>query len=282
MRVSRWTFLGECLRWKRCCGFGYRSLLARQTRTGTLKLNYPYTLNGAVAVSGLDDEGKILSGVGDRLDLMFGEAMGSRNLEFLSAGTGLLVPSSTDAWGPSLRFGTSVATPLAAGEIALGLEEYPEASANQVLQAVVRTAGIARMHEPRRGGAKQGYGLANPMAILARDPTQYPDESPLFGASSDDPRCSEPGEPDATSMDGCVWALSPTFKEIWPEASTQRWSRENRVKRTDLNGEHGRRWQTCSSSLALRQLRSSCRSRGRGGATGGDVATLCDESSLPA
>ncbi|MFD1203513.1 S8/S53 family peptidase, partial [Leucobacter albus] len=184
-------------------------------------LNVPFALNGAVAVSGLDNEGNILSGGGDRLDPMFGEALGARNLGFLSAGTKLLVPSSADAWGPSLGYGTSLATPLVAGVIALGLEEFPEATANQVLQAMVRTTGTSGEHEPRWGGDKEGYGLANPKALLEADPTQHPDENPLFAASSDDPRCSVPGEPPAASMDECFWAFTPTFEDVWPSGTSE-------------------------------------------------------------
>lgn len=181
------------------------------------ELNYPHKLNGAVAVSGVDRAGDILTGGGSRLDPMFGEAMGSGNLGFLSAGSDMLVPSSTDAWGPSPGFGTSLATPLVAGVIALGMEKYPEATANQVMQAMVRTTGPNGVHEPRWSGDQQGYGLANPTAMLATDPSQYPDENPLFAASSDDPRCSEPGEPAATNMDECRWAHGPTFEEVWPD-----------------------------------------------------------------
>lgn len=191
-----------------------------------IMLSYPYSLNGAVAVSGLDKEGNILSGGGDRLDPMFGEARGSENLGFLSAATGLLVPSSMDAWGPSLGYGTSLATPLVAGVIALGLEKYPEASANQVLQAMVRTTGASGVHEPRWSGAKQGYGLANPMTMLATDPTQYPDENPLFAGSLDDPRCSEPGEPAPPNMNLCLWSIGPTFEEVWPNGTSEAVPRE--------------------------------------------------------
>ncbi|KIP51923.1 hypothetical protein SD72_12375 [Leucobacter komagatae] len=189
--------------------------------TAQTRLNYPYALNGVVAVSGLDNEGNILTGGGDRLDPMFGEARGSRNLGFLSAGTELLVPSSSDAWGPSLGFGTSLATPLVAGVIALGLEEFPEATANQVLQAMVRTTGPNGLHESEWVDRKRGYGLANPMSLLNVDPTKFPDENPLFVTSSDDPRCSVPGEPPAASMDECFWAFSPTFEDVWPSGTSE-------------------------------------------------------------
>ncbi|KIP51921.1 S8/S53 family peptidase [Leucobacter komagatae] len=180
-----------------------------------LNLFFPFALNGVVAVSGLDREGSILSGGGDRLDPLTGEALGSKNLGFLSAGSELLVPSGRDTWGPELGYGTSLATPLVAGVIALGLEKFPEATANQVLQAMVRTTGPNGLHEPEWVDPKRGYGLANPVSLLNVDPTQYRDENPLFVASPDDPRCSEPGEPTPESMETCLWAPGPTSEEVW-------------------------------------------------------------------
>ncbi|GAA1327425.1 S8 family serine peptidase [Nonlabens tegetincola] len=189
--------------------------------TAQTRLNYPYKLNGVVAVSGLDNEGNILSGGGDRLDPMFGEAQGSSNLGFLSAGSELLVPSSAEAWGPSLGYGTSLATPLVAGVIALGLEEFPEATANQVLQAMMRTTGPNGLHEPEWVDRKKGYGLANPMSLLNVDPATYPDENPLFVESADDPRCIQAEEPAPTSMDLCRWSIGPTFEEVWPSGTSE-------------------------------------------------------------
>ncbi|WP_084767188.1 S8 family serine peptidase [Leucobacter komagatae] len=184
---------------------------------------FPFVLNGVVSVSGVDSDGNLLSGGGITAGVD-GEAGGSNNLAFLSAGSGLLTPSSEKAWGPKIGFGNSLATPLAAGTLALGLQKYPNATANQVLQAMIRTTGADGLHEPSWSGSQLGYGIAMPLALLEIDPSQFPDENPLFVMNIDDPRCLDPGDTSAaapTSMDTCAWAGYPTSDVVWPSGAEE-------------------------------------------------------------
>lgn len=179
--------------------------------SGTVEYTLPYSVNGVVAVGGVDVDANIIRGVN-----IFGsgpaDAPGSSNLAFVAPGDQMLVPSSNEGWGPALGNGTSLATPLIAGTIALGLEKYPAATPFQVLQAMTRTTGPDGQAEPFWDGPKYGYGIAKPTAMLEVDPTQFPDENPFFIYYSDDPRCA------GSSYEECKWSLMlPVPSDIWYE-----------------------------------------------------------------
>ena len=70
--------------------------------------------------------------------------------------------------------GTSIATPIVAGQIALARSRWPEATSNQLLQLVTRSGsnnGVWNQYT--------GYGALSLDGLLGSDPSQYPDENPL-------------------------------------------------------------------------------------------------------
>ena len=83
-------------------------------------------------------------------------------------------------------FGTSVASPIVAGFLALAQQRWPEATSHQLLQLLVKT-GL----NPDHGWNKYtGFGGIDPGAMLNTDPSQFPDENPLAqkqGGSSPTP-----------------------------------------------------------------------------------------------
>ena len=70
--------------------------------------------------------------------------------------------------------GTSFATPVVAGQIALARSRWPQATPNQILQLVTRSGS-------NNGAWDQytGYGALSMDGLLGSDPSQYPDENPL-------------------------------------------------------------------------------------------------------
>ena len=70
--------------------------------------------------------------------------------------------------------GTSFATPVVAGQIALARSRWPQATPNQILQLVTRSGS-------NNGAWNQytGYGALSLDVMLGSDPSQYPDENPL-------------------------------------------------------------------------------------------------------
>ena len=70
--------------------------------------------------------------------------------------------------------GTSISTPIVAGQIALARSRWPEATPNQILQSVIRSGsnnGVWNQYT--------GYGALSLDGLLGSDPSQYPDENPL-------------------------------------------------------------------------------------------------------
>ena len=70
--------------------------------------------------------------------------------------------------------GTSISTPIVAGQIALARQRWPQATTNQLLQLVT--------HSGSNNGAWNqytGYGALSLDVMLGSDPSQYPDEKPL-------------------------------------------------------------------------------------------------------
>ena len=71
--------------------------------------------------------------------------------------------------------GTSYATPIVAGQIALARSRWPEATPNQILQLVTHS-GLNLNNEWNQ---YTGYGVLNMGGMMKTDPTQFPDENPL-------------------------------------------------------------------------------------------------------
>ncbi|MFD5599115.1 S8/S53 family peptidase [Leucobacter sp. NPDC058333] len=177
--------------------------------TGFSLVGGPWALNGVFSVTAIDDAGEILksSKTGDKV-------RAGENLAFAAPGSGLLGAGSPDGWGPSMIYGTSYATPLTAGAAALGFQKYPDASRFQVMQAMMRTTGAGDPHEIEWADDGLGAGYLNPSAMLAVDPSQFPDTNPQWVTSVDDQRCVYPdsGKAGNVEEDGlwsCSWAVDP-------------------------------------------------------------------------
>jgi hypothetical protein len=131
----------------------------------------PATYNGVVSTGTVDAAAQI--------DL--GSPSGPR-LGVVAPGTDLR--SISDAWdyyGTST--GSSNSAAYTAGALALAWSAYPDARANQILQALVHTAGGTVVETPVHDD-DWGYGLVNARTLVSVDPTAYPDENPFL---SDDP-----------------------------------------------------------------------------------------------
>lgn len=78
--------------------------------------------------------------------------------------------------------GTSFSTPLVAGVLALAWERFDsDVSAEQILQALAATMSGSG----GRWNDRTGYGEVDPVALLASDPSRYPDENPFEEKSGD-------------------------------------------------------------------------------------------------
>ena len=120
--------------------------------------------SGVVSVSAIDTSGK--------------------RAEYSSWGKGVTVAA---VGGPMVAYdfetgtnintqGTSNATPLVAGFLALAKQKWPNATSNQLLQLLTKTA----LNNEGRWNKYTGYGVADLGAMMNTDPSQYSDENPLM------------------------------------------------------------------------------------------------------
>ena len=116
------------------------------------------SVNGTVGVGASDAAGRIqpYSNYGRGLAVM---APGDVNDHDL--GNGGQVASAS---------GTSTATPIVAGFVAVAMQRWPQASGNQIVQTLVATATTGPTGQP----------LISPHGLDTTDPTQYPDTNPLL------------------------------------------------------------------------------------------------------
>ena len=72
--------------------------------------------------------------------------------------------------------GTSNATALVSGMLALARQKWPDATTNQILQSLVHS-GLNPNHEWNK---YTGYGAIDGGGLVIDDPSQYPDENPIL------------------------------------------------------------------------------------------------------
>lgn len=173
------------------------------------EVSFPASLNGAVAVNAFDKSAESVGG---------SDAGGEPNLAVGAPGVDVLLPGSS-FYAPTLGYGTSFATPMVSGVIALALDKHPNASGHQVLQAMIRTTGnLGFREDPNWVSPTVGYGLVGPRALLEADIAQMPEENPLFVIDPSDPRCAGPDGWQPTTIAFCTsWATVPGPEDVWPD-----------------------------------------------------------------
>lgn len=126
----------------------------------------------------------------------------SPRLDVVAPGEGMLVHEFDEAAGTWTRFtrlsGSSDATAWTAGVLALAWSAHPDATGNQMIQALVRTT-TQNAGELRRVDDAWGYGLVNVNNLMQVDPTDYPDENPLITDTYGDIPSVEQIFPDGTT-----------------------------------------------------------------------------------
>lgn len=192
---------------------------------------FPAAGNGTVAVNAIGSDGKVIGeSEGPVQELPYGRS----NMGVAAPGVRILVPGPADT--PIIEHGTSTATPLVAGALALASQKYPQATNGQLVQALIHTT-----QESQRGGAlnwneELGYGIVSLPKLLATTPMDYPNGNPLFVTSVDDPRCLQVGESNPpASMNSCRWANTPQLSDLSEKTTKPSAIGDENSNRSDLS-----------------------------------------------
>ncbi|MEZ0449512.1 S8 family peptidase [Cellulomonas sp. ICMP 17802] len=165
-------------------------VVAAAPHDGGVGLRAPASGNGVVAVESIGPDGRLAAG--NNTD---------PRLTVTAPGEYFATTVPDDGWSVyHYTSGSSNATAYTAGALALVWSAYPTATANQLIQTLVRNTD-GEEHELRHDDA-WGYGAVNVRQMLEHDPTTYPDENPLL---TDDPDV----RPSLAEIDGAATA-APT------------------------------------------------------------------------
>jgi len=140
--------------------------------------DHPAQTNGAVGVQRIDVNGDI--GQTD------GEPNANALTDVVGPGTGLVIEGVETGgvvdWNATKTdgAGTSYATPIVAGMLALVKQKYPDATGNQLIQSLIRNTGAEDHELIYDNNYLTGYGVASATHMLKVDPTQYEDVNPLL------------------------------------------------------------------------------------------------------
>ena len=129
---------------------------------------FPKIANGVAGVQSLDSNAQVQGGHTD-----VNTDVGGPGVQ--------LVWQGDDSWEQQrYATGTSLATPIVAGMLALVAQKYPDATGNQLLQTLIHNTGVDDHELSFDAENRYGYGVASATHMLRVDPTQYEDVNPLL------------------------------------------------------------------------------------------------------
>ena len=132
---------------------------------------------------------------------------------------GVVAPGvATRSMDPTYSFygtttGSSNSAAFTAGALALAVSAFPDATSNQILQALIRSTD-GSLHEPAHS-LTRGYGAVDVRQLLATDPTSYPDVNPFI---TDQPGDEPPAEAFGTAEAEPTQAMSEPSSRPTDEA----------------------------------------------------------------
>ncbi len=146
----------------------------------------PSRANGVVSVNAIDREKKIQS--------YDGVATVNPEVTVVAAGVGIATvgDEQSSSWDDTyLAQGSSEATPLVAGMLAVAKQKYPKATGDQLIQSLIHNTTPEEHELVRDTTTGYGYGPVSLTHLLAVDPTTFPDTNPLADKSYGKPSASQ-------------------------------------------------------------------------------------------
>lgn len=137
---------------------------------------FPMLANGVVSVAAVSDSLGLMSDNG--------KPVVTEEVTVVAPGIDVrVIGTDGDVTADGITRGSSFAAPLVAGALALAKEKYPEATGNQLIQALISTTVSAQNGVPRDTVGGYGYGVVSLQGLLSSEPLSLPDENPLMDKS---------------------------------------------------------------------------------------------------
>ena len=135
-------------------------------------------MNGGVSVQAIDRTGVVQTSDASGEE----EPLTDISVDVAAPGVDILYQYGTGSdWSQQvLSQGTSFATPIVAGFLAVTSQKYPEATGNQLIQSLIHNTGVEDHELYYDPEGRIGYGVVSLTHLLRVDPTQYPDANPLL------------------------------------------------------------------------------------------------------
>lgn len=138
---------------------------------------YPAVNNGVIGVGSFGPGGGVM------LDFD-GEPLSSTYVDVVAPGVQMLSQGTDKGWTDYvIAQGNSFATPIVAGNLALAIQKYPDATHDQIIQSLIHNTGTEPHELTYDLDHRYGYGTVNTIMLLSTDPTQYEDVNPLLDPS---------------------------------------------------------------------------------------------------
>lgn len=131
--------------------------------------------NGVMGVGSFDRDG--VAGLDSN-----GDPNRSTYIDVVAPGQDVALQGADGKWNlQRIGSGTSYATPVTAGNLALAMQKFPDATGNQILQLLLHNTDVDAPHEIYFDSTfLHGYGSVDTINLLAGDPSLYPDTNPLL------------------------------------------------------------------------------------------------------
>ena len=209
---------------------------------------------GVLVVGGMDSDGKVLA-TNPTSTLDSWEQARSFDVEYnihlVAPGADLVGGGLTagNRWDSAvLQSGSSGASAIVAGQLALMKQKWPTATGNQLIYSLLRSARHpdgAAVWEPRRG-----FGTTSFETTMTTDPTTYPDVMPIYASMgnvmSDQP--TPPNIPLAVGSDGSLPdgpTTSPTVVNQSPGTAGEPQAARETVPAASTSGTAWLVWLVC-------------------------------------
>ncbi|MFB6938531.1 type VII secretion-associated serine protease mycosin [Streptomyces chartreusis] len=143
-------------------------VVAAAGNTGGVAVEEPAALPGVISVGAIDEKANRWVG-----------SNSGKGLTLMAPGVQVLSADPESSQGYSLSDGTSDATAYVSAAVALVRSKYPDLSAGQVINRLIKTATFAHHKGLKAPDEEYGYGIVRPYSALTMDIPAGPKTNPL-------------------------------------------------------------------------------------------------------